>query len=106
MLNKVHLLFFLLSSNFSLLNASYAFDFIEVKPDEIDKGLTLDLGVMKNFKGSQLCSVAENTKHYIDTHSDDTFAVKAGNVFGQKSTFSAQSSIYGGASKLRRSRVG
>ena len=84
MLNKFFLIVFLLSSNFSLLNTSYAFDFVEVKSNEIGDGLALDLGVMRNFKGSQLCSVAENTKTYINNHSDDTFAVKAGDVFGQK----------------------
>ncbi|WP_426359495.1 MltA domain-containing protein [Pseudocolwellia sp. HL-MZ19] len=84
MLNKFFLILFLLSSNFSLLNTSYAFDFVEVKSNEIGDGLALDLGVMRNFKGSQLCSVAENTKTYINNHSDDTFAVKAGDVFGQK----------------------
>ncbi len=81
MLNKFCLLLFLLSSNFSVFSTSYAYEFVEVKADE--NGFDLNLGVLKNFQGSQLCSVAENTKNYLDEHSADTFAVKAGDVFEQ-----------------------
>ncbi|WP_076417717.1 MltA domain-containing protein [Colwellia sp. UCD-KL20] len=71
MLNKVLLLLLILFSH-----TSFAFTFSIVKDP--------DLGVMKNFKASQLCDVAENTQHYLNTYAEDTFAVKVGHVFEDK----------------------
>lgn len=47
---------------------------------EFKKDLMPNLGVMKSFKASQLCEVAENTKKYLTDHPDDSFAVKPGKV--------------------------
>ncbi len=45
-----------------------------------------DLGMMNNFKASELCTVAENSKHFIQQHPDDKFAVHQGSVFDEKIT--------------------
>lgn len=39
---------------------------------------TPDLGVMKHFKASALCQVADNTKAYMQQNPNDTFGVHAG----------------------------
>jgi len=41
-----------------------------------------NLGLLSGFKGSELCSVAENTHAYLEQHADDKLAVHAGKVFG------------------------
>lgn len=71
MLNKLIFILLILFSH-----TVYSFNFVEA--------LNPDLGLMKNFKASQLCTVAENTHQYLNQYTDDTFAVKAGNVFKQK----------------------
>lgn len=40
-----------------------------------------DIGVMKHFNADDLCSVAENSKQFINAHADDNFAVHKGSVF-------------------------
>jgi len=57
-------------------NTTLAFTFKTVKNP--------DLGILKNFKASQLCTVAENTHHYLKSYTDDSFAVNAGSVFNNK----------------------
>jgi len=64
---------FIFISCFCFPLITYAFTFVQSPAP--------DLGVMKNFKASQLCSVAENTHQYLTQYTDDTFAVKAGDVF-------------------------
>jgi len=71
MLNKFIFLLLILFSH-----TVYAFNFVEAHNP--------NLGLMKNFKASQLCTVAENTHQYLSQYTDDTFAVKAGDVFKQK----------------------
>lgn len=71
MLNKLVFILLILFSH-----TVYSFNFVEA--------LNPDLGLMKNFKASQLCTVADNTHQYLDQYTDDTFAVKAGNVFKHK----------------------
>jgi hypothetical protein len=54
----------------SLSSFTYALSFkVEDKPD---------LGSLKNFKASELCSVADNTKNYLQQNTDDTYAVHTG----------------------------
>lgn len=83
MLHKLLPTLAIIFSSLAFCHSAHAFTFVEVKPDDSGMYQTLDLGVMKNFKGSQLCTVAENTQNYFNNYSDDTFAVKAGEVFGQ-----------------------
>lgn len=91
-------LFIFIGLSFS--NTTFAFKFVEVNnpslslgttdslddnlSDNTDAQLALDLGIMKNFKASDLCEVAENTQKYLTTYTDDTFAVKAGKVFDER----------------------
>jgi len=75
---KFYLTFILL---FSLQNHALSFK-IEDKPD---------LGLLKGFKASELCIVADNTKNYLQQNTDDSFAVHAGSqlmtrVLGNKLT--------------------
>lgn len=54
----------------SLSSFTYALSFkVEDKPD---------LGSLKNFKASELCSVADNTKNYLQKNTDDSYAVHTG----------------------------
>jgi hypothetical protein len=54
----------------SLSSLTYALSFkVEDKPD---------LGSLKNFKASELCSVADNTKNYLQQNTDDSYAVHTG----------------------------
>ena len=46
----------------------------------------VSFGHLSAFKGSELCTVAENTKHYLTVHTDDNFAVQSGKAFGGKMT--------------------
>lgn len=39
-----------------------------------------NFGVMKNFKGSELCLVADKTLQYLEKNTDDDFAVHAGAI--------------------------
>ncbi len=43
-----------------------------------------DLGKITAFKASELCILAEHTQQYLQTQVDDTFAVHAGEIIGQK----------------------
>lgn len=81
MLTKFLLILVIFTVNVSVFFKANAFNFIEVKPDRSGDYKTLDLGLMKNFKASELCAVAKNTHDYLSNYSDDTFAVKAGKVF-------------------------
>jgi membrane-bound lytic murein transglycosylase len=67
--------------SFLLLScSSWAANFsIETKPS---------LGKITDFKASELCQVAENTKHYLTKQKSDHFAVHAGSVFEQNSQIS------------------
>jgi len=42
------------------------------------------LGLLKNFKASELCTVAHNTEHYLKNNSDDTFAVHPGTIIDKQ----------------------
>jgi len=84
MLTKFLLMLVIFTVNVSVFFKANAFNFIEVKPDRSGNYKTLDLGLMKNFKASELCAVAKNTHDYLSNYSDDTFAVKAGKVFENK----------------------
>ncbi len=67
---------FLLLSLFSFY--SYSLNFVEDKSP--------DLGLMKNFKASELCAVSEKTHQYLMSNIDDEFAVKVGDIFANKVT--------------------
>jgi len=41
------------------------------------------LGLLKNFKASELCTVAQNTEHYLKSNNDDTFAVHPGTIIDE-----------------------
>ena len=47
---------------------------------------TPELGIMKGFKASSLCNVADETAHYLTEYSEDKFAVHAGKVFDRSVT--------------------
>ena len=49
---------------------------------EIEK--SPQLGLLKNFKASELCIVAENTEHYLKNNTEDTFAVHSGDIVNEK----------------------
>ncbi|NQZ23883.1 MAG: MltA domain-containing protein [Colwellia sp.] len=57
---------------------SNAFEF------SIDKGI--DIPQLADFKGSELCTVGENTQKYLNNFPEDKFAVHAGSVFKRKIT--------------------
>jgi len=42
------------------------------------------LGLLKNFKASELCIVAENTEHYLKNNPEDIFAVHAGTILDKE----------------------
>jgi hypothetical protein len=42
------------------------------------------LGLLKDFKASELCTVAENTEHYLKNNTEDTFAVHSGAIIDKK----------------------
>lgn len=60
--------------------------FVKVQPEILQNELSRNLGIMKNFKGSELCSVADNTLSYLNAFPADDFAVKAGTVFNDNVT--------------------
>ncbi|WP_281559263.1 MltA domain-containing protein [Thalassomonas sp. RHCl1] len=45
-----------------------------------------ELGQLRDFKGSELCQVAENSKHYLQSQRQDTFAVHPGKQIDDKIT--------------------
>ena len=45
-----------------------------------------DLAILKDFKASELCAVANDTERYLAEQSDDSFAVHRGKVFDSKVT--------------------
>lgn len=73
MLNKILLTLFALYSC-----SAYSLSFVEDKSP--------NFGLMKNFKASELCTVANNTHQYLTQHTDDEFAVKSGEIFDNKVT--------------------
>jgi hypothetical protein len=56
----------------------YSLSFVEEKNP--------NFGLMKNFKASELCTVATGTHQYLNENVDDDFAVNSGKVFGSKIT--------------------
>ena len=42
------------------------------------------LGLLKDFKASELCIVAENTEQYLKNNTEDVFAVHAGTIIDEK----------------------
>ncbi|WDD98903.1 MltA domain-containing protein [Thalassomonas actiniarum] len=45
-----------------------------------------ELGQLRDFKGSELCQVAENSKHYLQSQGQDTFAVHPGKQINDQIT--------------------
>ncbi|MFT5760318.1 MAG: hypothetical protein ACI9LM_005104 [Alteromonadaceae bacterium] len=67
---------------FSLLSLSLCSLSVSALDFTVEK--TPQLGLIKNFKASELCIVAENTDRYLENNTEDTFAVHSGVVFAEK----------------------